>query len=953
MKGSVCSEEEEHSPEEHGPEERPISALAPQADSQEEILAFAAANPAIQCLEELCSAGKLTGARAAELKASVKQLQDSLKSFQESEVRLQQEAKRYTSELQRQRWELERAERFDEAPSTEAGGMRQQVLNLSNDLWLSEERQSHQQFQLERLEDRKDVLHMERKPQLKAAELEKKVEGLKESCEELKKEITQRHVEIKSLEENLEAKQKHLRGKQQELHGKNETIELFEAQLVQLLSVPLQLKKETERITSKKEAASKRKAELDEQFSEMGQLLKNMETQLQRLEEERQKELQELENQRRLLEAAERKQGQLQQEQSMTSEKLAALSSQRCLLEINLSHAASEKQSMREILARRVREKDRQLRSLKRLELQVKLASEALEYTESQCSRTKTQRDAVPKSDEILERRKKLEREVEILKRNIMHQQSMTEAEALVVEQALEKEQALIQEAHRCRQNVHHLRCLTQIKADERQQKSRELIRAQQRFNRIKQELRGKSLVIWEHRRETQDVQARLSAFAKLFDVVKNERNRCVHLIQMASQNLEKMQENSRYQENQMRIMHTTATNYEKLLQKSQLKHRHSCTIRDSLRDDISKVACSLTAMSERREEQKLSIGSLTQTIDLHEQSLLHLQKSHDQAKQSRRERGIQLLEREQEIHSLQKKLSLQDSRLQEGNMEVQSMEEEIRFLNVHVRKEKRQIKLLWKQLLDKKSLEEQITTLQKQLLEYRDRVQELEEAVVDPAQENRIRSLVGEDPTPAKLSKKIEKLEEHLAEQESQLLEKELLYEQVTRLCERIQAKAENGKQGTLVLAKKVNKVQGHIKDTTRKMMALLSELSMQQATAMALQQELKNREHHLDSCCRRLEQGLPPSPDMELEWQRAQSDKHHHKAVLQERARLMEEEKRNQLPDGTYTTAEPRPNSYLPQGAELPLPRPYGALAPFKPTELGSNMRHIRKPEPKPIEI
>lgn len=56
----------------------------------------------------------------------------------------------------------------------------------------------------------------------------------------------------------------------------------------------------------------------------------------------------------------------------------------------------------------------------------------------------------------------------------------------------------------------------------------------------------------------------RLSAFAKLFDVVKNERNRCVHLIQMASQNLEKMQENSRYQENQMRIMHTTTTNYEK-----------------------------------------------------------------------------------------------------------------------------------------------------------------------------------------------------------------------------------------------------------------------------------------------------------------------------------------------------------------------------------------------------
>lgn len=64
----------------------------------------------------------------------------------------------------------------------------------------------------------------------------------------------------------------------------------------------------------------------------------------------------------------------------------------------------------------------------------------------------------------------------------------------------------------------------------------------------------------------------------------------------------------------------------------------------------------------------------------------------------------------------MQQKLSLQDSRLQEGNLEVQSMEDEIRFLNVYVRKEKRQIKLLWKQLLDKKTLEEQIITLQKQV---------------------------------------------------------------------------------------------------------------------------------------------------------------------------------------------------------------------------------------------
>ena len=58
--------------------------------------------------------------------------------------------------------------------------------------------------------------------------------------------------------------------------------------------------------------------------------------------------------------------------------------------------------------------------------------------------------------------------------------------------------------------------------------------------------------------------------------------------------------------------------------------------------------------------------------------------------------------------------------------------------------------------------------------------------------------------------------------------------------------------------------------------------------------------------------------------------------------------------LPDGYVTTAEPRPNAYIPESMnELPLPKPYGRLAPYKPQEPGSSMRHIKKPNPKPIEI
>ena len=58
--------------------------------------------------------------------------------------------------------------------------------------------------------------------------------------------------------------------------------------------------------------------------------------------------------------------------------------------------------------------------------------------------------------------------------------------------------------------------------------------------------------------------------------------------------------------------------------------------------------------------------------------------------------------------------------------------------------------------------------------------------------------------------------------------------------------------------------------------------------------------------------------------------------------------------LPDGTVTLAEPRPNAYIPQSdTELLLPKPYGSQAPFKPSQPGATMRHIRKPVPKPTDI
>lgn len=97
--------------------------------------------------------------------------------------------------------------------------------------------------------------------------------------------------------------------------------------------------------------------------------------------------------------------------------------------------------------------------------------------------------------------------------------------------------------------------------------------------------------------------------------------------------------------------------------------------------------------------------------------------------------------------------------------------------------------------------------------------------------------------------------MEEKLAKVEEKCLEKDLILEQVLRLTDRIETKVNSSKDDTLKLAKKINTMQGFIKDTTKKMMATVSELSISQAAALNLQEDVKNKELLLEQCYTRID--------------------------------------------------------------------------------------------------
>jgi len=427
-----------------------------------------------------------------------------------------------------------------------------------------------------------------------------------------------------------------------------------------------------------------------------------------------------------------------------------------------------------------------------------------------------------------------------------------------------------------------------------------------------------------------------------------------VNQIQSCTQKSIEMREKVKILANEIEILRNSVVAHDKDLQRAKMRMRNTLVARDALRNEQCKAVQHERDLIEEREQFKMEISRLNMLNNQAEESMVQLRKKYEEGVQHRNDRGVQLVEREEEVCIFYEKLNVQETMLKNGDLKLREREDEIKFLKLGKAEDLRMLELTRKNAPDLSNLNDELVTLQIQFAQCQDRKRILERKVEDSNNPDRVRMLGGSDPSPADIQSNIENLEIKLAEKEEKLLEMELIFDQSQKLADRLNEKVQSGKDDSLTLAKKVNDYQGKTKSVTRKMMSLVSELSMKQAEVIKLQQQVRTAEADLNHCYSKLEQGDAPNEKIREEWERFARKEQQFEQERFEQEMIEEEERQFELPGGGCTTAEPRPNAYIPdEGNGLPLPKPYGANAPFKPSENGSNMRHIRKPVLKPIEI
>ena len=483
-----------------------------------------------------------------------------------------------------------------------------------------------------------------------------------------------------------------------------------------------------------------------------------------------------------------------------------------------------------------------------------------------------------------------------------------------------------------------------------REKAAREVTRVAAEVKEVRKGVGVKDLYVADLEKTQEEMSVKLTEYKKLYEFFKDDRNKSVNLIQAAQQSLTEWKEKLKILQNEIDILVSESKEKDTKLTKSKMSHAGDLGERDQARSGINRHALQYRDQRETLEQQLVEIESLNAVINNIERAMLRLKRHYETSVEDRNYTGIQLIDRNDELCILYEKHNIQEQVLTNGEIELQKRDEEMRRLNRELATYQRETNIVSKFTGSSDVLEDALEVLAAQVEEARAEAERLGDIMESP-ENDRWRLLPGKDPSPPELAEQIKRFEERLNDKKEQLLEKELVLEEVSSLSGRLREKAEGGRDGTLQLATKVNEFQSQIRSMTKKMMATVSELSMYQGTAMKLQQEKHELELEAQDMAWRLENGEPPTADAEREWDRIL---YADEARLESRmapAPLEAEGDEFAQHQVTRTTAEPRPNAYVPEG--MMVPKPYGGLAPFKPTAPGRGLAYMRRPHIAEVEL
>eukprot|EP00955_Chlamydomonas_euryale_P000852 9949-Chlamydomonas_euryale.AAC.1 len=146
----------------------------------------------------------------------------------------------------------------------------------------------------------------------------------------------------------------------------------------------------------------------------------------------------------------------------------------------------------------------------------------------------------------------------------------------------------------------------------------------------VEQSARIKDLEVSELKKIRKDIVRRTRDYEKLYDLVKNQRNKFVNLIQSANQSTTEMKDKSKILNNELEILHSEVHSKDKLLGQSRSQHSSAVSERDQLRIELGRLGTTFRGKQDVVDEQIAEVDKLNAIISQMEKAMLRLRKQYE-----------------------------------------------------------------------------------------------------------------------------------------------------------------------------------------------------------------------------------------------------------------------------------------------------------------------------------
>lgn len=559
----------------------------------------------------------------------------------------------------------------------------------------------------------------------------------------------------------------------------------------------------------------------------------------------------------------------------------------------------------------------------------------------------------------------------------------------------------------------------------------------QSKLKRVHEESKLKSAALEDATKRYREVAVRSSEMSRLYDVLKLEKNKYMNQIQASKQRSLEMQEKIRILSGEVEILRTELAAKEKELSNQKLEALNAVSARDLMRQETNKHMLVYREHRDTVDQNASSLSVLQNTVESQERELILLKTQYEKTIEERNSRVSQLLERNDELCLLYERFNLQEKVLVKAEMEMQNRLDDIKQLQLEETDLTRHITLLRTTSTKTDDSRETVCALQEELEAIRmletylttraeDPFYKECEALLKTKREDdksrgkcrisdngyffetcrilavcsshteiigamnklsvnmeamlkkRAKNLPGKDPTAQDLAKRFNQLSAKLAQKEELLLEKELIINEVESLTTRLQDQVTQSREQSNTRNTEMSDLNYRIKSINRVMMSTVSELAMNQAQALRLEQERTEKQELLKFAEDNMAKGLAPSLEMQQAWEKAEMtrlkqsiERSNAKQELATQVDMLGIQPDDvqvapesgvtesiffSLPNGVRTTACPRPNAYISDAQkdttldgnpihELPIPKPYGQFAPLKPSAMSVPMMRMAR--------